>query len=347
MTPQHPPASLYRTTEGLGLWEHRGKVAAVGVGHSPTARRWDGTPETCVGAWSILALRRAMADAGVSPDQIDALVLDPVTTTGAYWPAGAPIPLDVVNAFHPTSDPLDGIAQLSAEWLLQNMPELTNIQFVMYGPRCMSPPSWWPPRPSVRSHAYLSGAQELAQLRRSLLPGWGSGAGRHRRHECDQSSLGHPGILARRCNLAGILPQVRQDPRHDGSLYYQLPTQRPDVPGRVLGAASAGALDHGRLPGGAVDRQASEPLDNDIPIWSPAAYLFTTPERAKDMRTSPSTSSTMRRAGPPRSLTPTLEEVEAETAKTGRKLYEGAGIPRRISPLKTCTMASPCSTSST
>src|SRR5712692_182551 len=85
MTPQHPPASLYRTTEGLGVWEHRGKVAAVGVGHSPTARRWDGRPETCVGAWSILALRRAIADAGVSPDQIDGLVLDPVTTTGASW----------------------------------------------------------------------------------------------------------------------------------------------------------------------------------------------------------------------------------------------------------------------
>ena len=69
---------------------------------------------------------------------------------------------------------------------------------------------------------------------------------------------------------------------------------------------------------------AGEPLDNDIPIMVSAAYLFTTPERAKDMHTSPSTSSTMRRAGPPpRSLTPTLEEVEAETAKTGRKLYEG------------------------
>jgi hypothetical protein len=41
MTPQNPPASMYRTTEGLGVWEHRAKVAAVGVGHSPTARRWD------------------------------------------------------------------------------------------------------------------------------------------------------------------------------------------------------------------------------------------------------------------------------------------------------------------
>jgi hypothetical protein len=28
----------------------------------------------------------------------------------------------------------------------------------------------------------------------------------------------------------------------------------------------------------------------------------------------------------PRSLTPTLDEVEEETARTGRKLYEGAGI---------------------
>jgi len=150
MTPQPPPASLYRTTEGLGLWEHRGKVVAVGVGHSPTARRWDGTPETCVGAWSILALRRAIADVGVSPEHIDGLVLDPVTTTGAYWPAGAPVPLDVVNAFHPTSDPLDGIAKLSAEWILHNMPELTNIQFVMYGPRCMS-------------HAIVVAAQALGE----------------------------------------------------------------------------------------------------------------------------------------------------------------------------------------
>src|SRR5262249_17563560 len=49
----------------------------------------------------------------------------------------------------------------------------------------------------------------------------------------------------------------------------------------------------------------------------------------------------------PRSLTPTLEEVEAETAKTGRKLYEGAGITAADLSLKTCTMASPCSISST
>ena len=34
------PETMYRSVEGLGVWEHRGKVAAVGVGHSPTSRRW-------------------------------------------------------------------------------------------------------------------------------------------------------------------------------------------------------------------------------------------------------------------------------------------------------------------
>jgi hypothetical protein len=30
-----------RDKDGLGVWEHRGKVAVVGIGHSPVDRRWD------------------------------------------------------------------------------------------------------------------------------------------------------------------------------------------------------------------------------------------------------------------------------------------------------------------
>src|SRR5690606_39046443 len=92
---------------GTGVWEHKGKVAAVGVGTTPTARRWDGRPETSVGALAIEALRRAMDDAGVTPDQVDGLVLDPVTTTGAYWPEGQPIPPDFLAMFEQTADPMD------------------------------------------------------------------------------------------------------------------------------------------------------------------------------------------------------------------------------------------------
>jgi hypothetical protein len=31
-----------RDTDGLGVWEHRGRVAVAGVGHSPVDRRWGG-----------------------------------------------------------------------------------------------------------------------------------------------------------------------------------------------------------------------------------------------------------------------------------------------------------------
>jgi hypothetical protein len=31
-----------RDKDGLGVWEHRGKVAVADVGHSPVDRRWDG-----------------------------------------------------------------------------------------------------------------------------------------------------------------------------------------------------------------------------------------------------------------------------------------------------------------
>jgi len=68
-------------------------------------------------------------------------------------------------------------------------------------------------------------------------------------------------------------------------------------------------------------------FDNDIPIMVSAAYLFTTAERASDMKQKPvyilnhASSRTVHR-----SLVPTLAEVEADTASTGRKIFEGAGI---------------------
>ena len=72
-------AGLYRTADDPGVWPHRGKVAAVGVGHSPTLRRWDGDPQKSIGAWAILAIRKAIEDAGVDPAEVDGLVFDPRT----------------------------------------------------------------------------------------------------------------------------------------------------------------------------------------------------------------------------------------------------------------------------
>ena len=48
-----------RDKDGLGVWEHRGKVAVAGVGHSPVDRRWDGVSmEQTVGASTVNALDR-------------------------------------------------------------------------------------------------------------------------------------------------------------------------------------------------------------------------------------------------------------------------------------------------
>jgi hypothetical protein len=133
------PANFYRSARGGGLpvWEHKGKAAAIGVGHSPAVRRWDWKPETSVGGWTILAIRRAIEDAGIDPATIDGLVMDTSTTTGAYWD-NRPIPEDFAKTYNSTDDPLDGIAKLSSEWILKNVPELSNVTFTMYGPGCMS-----------------------------------------------------------------------------------------------------------------------------------------------------------------------------------------------------------------
>ena len=331
MTTIDAPESMYRSVEGLGVWEHRGKVAAVGVGHSPTARRWDGRPETTVGAGSIHSMRQAMEDAGVSPDQVDGLVIVPVTTTGAPWPEGTPLPMDVVNSFNPTDDPLDGIGQLSAEWLVKNMPELTNVKLMMHAPGCMSAAivvaaqaigdglantclvvKGWHNYEGRYNHGGISAADEV--------PGsYALGTGR--------SLWGPPGCygtalqFAQYCTKYGkhhdMMAPFMRNSRRNGLMFPEgyWAQHRPEdlTPEDYL-----------------TSRWIAKPanlFDNDIPIMCTAAYLFTTAERARDMKQKPvyimgHASS----RGRPRSLTPTLEEVEAETASTGRKIYESAGI---------------------
>ena len=328
MTTPTAPDAMYRNDEGLGIWEHRGKVAAVGVGHGPTSRRWDGRPETCVGAITIQALRQAIADAGVAPEQIDGLVVVPVTTTGAFWEEGKPLPMDVIESFNQTDDPLDGVAKLSAEWLLANMPELTNVQFTMYGPGCMSNAlnvtaqavgdglthtclvvkSWH----NFEGRYYQSGpnAEDTLPGTAAMTRLWGGPA-----------SYGTALQFAEYCRKYGkthdMMAPFMENSRRNGLMFPEgyWAQHRPEELGREDYLASRWIAKPANL------------FDNDIPIMMSGAYLFSTAERAADMKQKPvyilnHASSNAR----PRSLTPTLDEVEAETARTGRKIYEGAGI---------------------
>ena len=322
------PESMFRSEEGLGVWEHKGKVAAVGIGHSPTARRWDGTPANTVGAWSILALRKAIEDAGVSPDQVDGLVFLPTTTTGAKWPADRPVPMDVVNAFHPTDDPLDGIAKLSGEWILKNMPELKNVKFVMAGMDCMSNAlaiaaqavgdglthtclvlkSWH----NLEGRYYHGGANAEPTIsgRAKWQNPWGSAA-----------SYSTAQQFQRYCWKYGkthdMMAPFVVNSRRNGLLFPEgyWAQHRPE---------SLTVEDYLNA------RWVAKPAnlyDNDIPIMASAAYLLTTAERAKDMKQKPAyilnhASDRSKLRG----LNITLEQVEEATAMMGRKLLEGAGI---------------------
>jgi len=318
---------MYRSKEGLGVWEHKGKVAAVGVGHSPTTRRWDGTPENTVGAWAIIAMRKAIEDAGITGDQVDGIVLDTTTTTGAHWPAGRPIPEDVVNAFKPTDDPLDGIAKLSGQWLINNMPELTNVKFTMVGPGCMSA-------------AIVVAAQAIGDgLAHTCLvvKGWHNLDGRYYQGGANaEPTISGPAKWSNWAGPAsyGTAQQFQRymwkyGKSHDAMAPFMI-NSRENGLRFPEGYWYQHRPEHLTVEDYVNARWVAKPanlFDNDIPIMSTAAYLFTTADRAKDMKQKPvyilNHASDRTRS---RSIVPTLEECEAATFETGRKLYEGAGI---------------------
>src|SRR3954469_6697553 len=109
-----------RNKEGLGIWEHRGKVAVAGLGHSPVDRRWDENLEHSLGAYAMLAAKKACEQAGISLDEVDGIV----STPGALGDSWAPRPF-----FDPPYDSEDGLTKVSAEWLAKNLP-LRNAKYV-------------------------------------------------------------------------------------------------------------------------------------------------------------------------------------------------------------------------
>ena len=120
-----------RDKDGLGVWEHRGKVAVAGVGHSPVDRRWDGVSmDKTLGAYSILACRKAMDEAGVTPDQIDGVICcDSHIAGGSGGSASqwAPRPY-----FAPPYDSEWGLTLINAQWLIAQM-RLPNVKFAPTG----------------------------------------------------------------------------------------------------------------------------------------------------------------------------------------------------------------------
>src|SRR4051812_15579686 len=120
-----------RDKNGLGVWEHRGKVAVAGLGHSPVDRRWDGVSmDKTLGAYAMLACQKAMDDAGVTKDQIDGVICcdshiaGPSGGSASKW---APRPY-----FDPPYDSEMGLTLVNAEWLVKTI-GLRNAQVAAPG----------------------------------------------------------------------------------------------------------------------------------------------------------------------------------------------------------------------
>jgi acetyl-CoA acetyltransferase len=328
---------LFRTANNPGVWAGRGKVAAVGIGHSPTLRRWDGDPQKSIGAWIILAIRKAIEDAGVNPAQVDGLVLDPTTTTGAFWPEGEPVPADFLAAFENTSDPFDGLTQISAEWLIKNMPELTGLKFAMTAPTCMS----MCVAAAVESIARGMGEVVIA------IKGWHNVPGRYgQRGAAAQPTVAGPGKYGNA--LAG--PPVYGTAMMFERYMHKYGKTHDMMAPFVVNSRSNGLkfpegywYQHRPAPLTTEEylesRWVAEPAnlyDNDIPIHTAAAFLFTTSERARDLRQPPvyvlghasgGQSSGGRYGGSKsRSTAATLEEWQEWARLTGARLYESSGI---------------------
>lgn len=330
---------LFRCEDDTGIWPYRGQVAAVGIGHSPTARRWDGEAQTSVGAWTLLAIRRAIEDAGVSPAEVDGIVFCPDTNTLDYWPGGDPIPEDFLAAFEPTGDPMDGLVQLSAEWLVKNLPELTGLKFVLDAPMCMSMCV------PAAIEAIGRGLGEIV----IAVKGWHALPGRYSDTGWTQEdTLSAPYKYSWIAQSGG--PTCVWTATQFQRYLHKYGGSHDMLAPFVVNARRNGLLmpegywaQHRPTPLTVEDyinsRWIAEPmnlLDNDIPVHTSAAYLFTTAQRAQDMAQAPVY--VLGHAGGgvleggrytgfvKRSTIEPLEEMQEWAARTARRVYESAGI---------------------
>jgi len=282
-----------------------------------------------VGAWTIIAIRNAIEDAGLTPDQVDGLVLVPETTTGNTWPKDRPVPQSMLDTFNTTDDPLDGIVKLSAEWVLKNMPELTNVKFVMHAPICMSNAL------VVASQAVGEGLSNTCLVVR----GWHNLGGRYYVGQGDTAGdtisgsgkwSGLWGTVA--CYTSALIFDEycrRYGKSHDMMAPFVIEEKKN---GLLLpeGFWAQHRPETLSVEDYLAARWVAKPanlFDNDLPICVSAAFVLTTSERAQDMKQKPVYILNHVRTLPSaRGVVPTLDDWERDSDSTGRKLFEGAGI---------------------
>ena len=317
--------SFFRDREGMGTWEHRGKVAVAGWAPSYIDRRWDGVDmsKTC-GAKSMEAIQGALDDAGLTLDDIDGLITCQASDTRAEqtW---APRPY-----FDPPYDSEDGLLMASGEWIQKQMGfknvtyidsnagmiwEMMNIAAQAVGDgRCHTAMVWYPMCNLEGRYGHNNPVNQApgAPGNNAFTLPWGyqSGAMFNNlvtfQQYCRKYGKSHDGLgplcLNQRRN--GLLTPWSYYSLHEP---YQL-TLEDYRNGRLI----------------------EEPLviyDCDRPIMTAAAFIFTTAERAKDMKQTPvyvlTHGTSVNRT---RSTMFTLEEQQAVCSQLANVMFEGSGL---------------------
>ena len=317
-----------RDKDGLGVWEHRGKVAVAGVGHSPVDRRWDGVSmDKTLGAYSILACQKAMDEAGVTADQVDGVICcDSHIAGGSGGSASqwAPRPY-----FAPPYDSEWGLTLVNAQWLIAQM-GLPNVKFA---------PTGLPTISEMVGMAAQAVGDGVCSTCLVIYP-TGNLEGRYRRggENADDYARGARQWTAPWGNHGGN-DFINMFPHGQYCLKYG--GKHDDLAPFVINQHRNGLLtpwgfnaSH-KVPQLTVEEYLSSryvlnPLrlwDCDRPVNASAAYLFTTAERARDMRQNRSmcsiTHSTILSSAPHR---PIWSEIEDWTDRAARRMYEGAGL---------------------
>ena len=321
-----------RDQEGLGLWPHQGKVAITGWGMSPVDRRWDGTSmDKTLGSYAILAAQLALEDAGVRPEEVDGLLQCPNNMAGANggpsanWGPTRPY-------LAPPYDSEDGLSIVTSGWMLNNMPGLTNVGFApsvvpdIGEGMGMAAQAVGDGKCEIALYIYTANnlegryrrggenLEDYARGARQWTVPWGNHGGNDWINTipilqyCREYGTTWEEFLA-----AFVVNQHRNGLMNDWGFYslhepYQLTVEDYVDSRRIL-----------------------NPLriwDCDRPVNAAGAFVFTTAERARDMKQKPIyvLNHNAGNAGGPRSSQPVLDDVEAWAGRAARLAYEGSGL---------------------
>jgi acetyl-CoA acetyltransferase len=308
------------------MWEHRGKVAYVGVGHAEVYRRWDEEPETSIGALALQAANRAIQDCGLRVEDIDGVFTTP-GPLGGPWAPREPFGLMEDRFLMTAGDTEDGVSKVTAAWLARNIgvknlkisEEIGDIVGVLLNlaidsvaaGRCNYALVVRPLNNFAGRYAQggANSNEEVDGMGQFQLPYGFTGPARfaslfqrylwkyNRKHE----------------ELADFVVNNRRNGLMCEYSYYYQNRPQPLTKEDYLNS-----------------RWITEPInlfDCDMPVHTAAAYILTTADRASHLKHPPAfVLGRANHRGKLRSVTNALEDLEDSNALFAQNLYRDAGI---------------------